>query len=58
MREPLLKLNDFDPEWYYGDDDIVVVRGNPYPYEMTLSSDYPDNMCQRVKINDKYYYFG
>ena len=54
----LKRLGDYFKYEYADNADAVIINGKEYPYEMTLSFDYPDNMCCRVLIDGEFYYFG
>ena len=43
---------------YFKYEYAIIVNGKEYPYEMTLSFDYPDDMCCRTIIDGEFYYFG
>lgn len=52
------KLNDYFT-WKFGEEDgTVIVEGEIYEYEMTLSMEYADDECMRVQIDGEHYYFG
>lgn len=51
-----LLLSDFY-EWEYTDNDMIDIDGRLYPYEITLSPDIPDAVCNRVNINGFYFHF-
>jgi hypothetical protein len=53
------ELYDLDPHFNILDDDgHIMVNGQVYTYEMTLSSEIDDEHCCRVMIDGEYYYFG
>ena len=43
---------------YQINENTVTVNGKEYPYEMCVSSSVPDDMCMKVEIDGKNYYFG
>lgn len=59
MIEDLLKYSEvFGKAPTFKDDEHIIHEGKIYPYEITLSSEYSDDMCMRVLIDGTYYYFG
>ena len=36
----------------------VIIEGKSYTSSITLAAAWPDHLCCRVRINDKYYYFS
>ena len=65
-EKELLMLDDhFKWEWKVdlicGDDKVVIFDDGKeieLDYEITLSQEYNDDECMRVKYKGKYYYFG
>lgn len=54
----LKHLDDYFKYEYGEKENAVIINGKEYSYEMTLSFDYPDDMCCRVLIDGEFYYFG
>lgn len=61
----VLMLRDYFNYYFDEDNDNYIFTSkkgeNNYkkrPYYMTLSLKYSDEVCMRVKIGKKYYYFG
>jgi len=48
----------FDDISYDPDKEAIDIGGRTYPVETTLSSSVPDTTCNRVLIEEKYYYFA
>lgn len=51
-------LTDYFEYELSDEEGIIIVNGKPYEYEMTMSTEIPDDKCCRVFIDGKFYYFG
>ena len=54
----LKRLEDYYSYEFTDNDDEIVIDGKVFSTEMTLSPEYPDDLCCRVLIDGEYYYFG
>ncbi len=57
----LPELNSFYPNWKWSDkdDDTIIIEGlGEFVSELNISSSWPEDLCRRVKIEGKFYYFN